>query len=57
MTVPIGALVLYSQMFATRSLNLTFIFTDATCKISEAFSQIANVRATLIQWSINGHSE
>ena len=46
MTGSIGTLVLYSQTFATRSLNLTFIITDATCKTMEAFSQIAAVRAT-----------
>ena len=52
---PIGALILYSQTFATRSLNLTFIITDATCKILEAYSQIADARATYIRWSIFGH--
>ena len=46
MTVSIGSLVLYSQTFATHSLNLTFIFTDATCKVMEAFSQMTNARAT-----------
>lgn len=55
--VSIGALVLYSQTFAVHSLNLALIITHATCKVLEAYSQIADARATFIRWSIFGHPE